>query len=904
MAKKASPTDQGSPPVNQHIKQRSVLSRQMGDTGAATQNPHVAELEILTAQLVQQEAELARLSAENQRLNKEKDQHYTELQIINNIGQTLTEGLDLQNTLERVGERLREALHLKSVGIIANDSQTGLAITYYLYHYGKRVFPEDFSPNKNRLAMRFASRMGGKPLVVNTHAEKYWRKIVGDMLVWPEIPRSFVIVPLLAGRQLVGSITLGDYEEENAFIDLPINMLETIASNMGTAIQNVRLFDETQRLLKETEQRATELQIINNIGQTLTDGLDLNSTLERVGERLRTSLSLETIGIVVFDPKSEFGISHYLYAKGKRVNAEHFSLEKYRLGIRLSMRGGGRSWVVNTNAEKIWLRYGAYGDEIAKSFVMLPLLAGREVIGGITIVDYEKENAFTDLPISLIETIASNMGTAIQNVCLFDETQRLLQETEQRATESQIINNIGQTLTEGGDLESMIQRVGERLQDALNINNIAISIFDEETEHVIAPYMVRNGEQIKLTEENFDLRRYKILIHAWARAGGKGASWVINRDVDKIWRKSWRGPIADDVPKSMVVLPLLAGGEIIGGVSLADYENENAFTDLSVNLLETIASNMGTAIQNVRLFDETQRLLKQTQQRAAELQIINNIGQTITGELDLNIMIEQVGDKLREAFHVGDIRIAVIDEKTGLMISPYVYRHGQRVQYKENWQAKAERYKLAMRASARTGLKTWVVNTNAEKSWRKFATVVDDEVVPKSFVMLPLLVGKEVIGGITIPDYERENAFTDFSVNMLETIASNMGTAIQNVRLFAETKRLFLEAQEARASAEQANKAKSTFLANMSHELRTPLNAIIGFTTIVKKKAEGALPEKQIENLDKVLISSEHLLGLINTVLDIAKIEAGRMDVVPSKFSLSTLADQCATLPHLCSSPM
>jgi signal transduction histidine kinase len=123
-----------------------------------------------------------------------------------------------------------------------------------------------------------------------------------------------------------------------------------------------------------------------------------------------------------------------------------------------------------------------------------------------------------------------------------------------------------------------------------------------------------------------------------------------------------------------------------------------------------------------------------------------------------------------------------------------------------------------------------------------------------------------------------------------------MGTAIQNVRLFEETKRLFKEAQEARAAAEQANKAKSTFLANMSHELRTPLNAIIGFTRIVRKKAEGALPEKQIENLDKVLSSSEHLLGLINTVLDIAKIEAGRMDVIPAKFNLSVLVDQCANL--------
>ena len=80
----------------------------------------------------------------------------------------------------------------------------------------------------------------------------------------------------------------------------------------------------------------------------------------------------------------------------------------------------------------------------------------------------------------------------------------------------------------------------------------------------------------------------------------------------------------------------------------------------------------------------------------------------------------------------------------------------------------------------------------------------------------------------------------------------------------------------------------------MSHELRTPLNAIIGFTRIVRRKAEGVLPEKQTENLDKVLTSADHLLNLINTVLDIAKIEAGRMDVLAANFRISALIDLCA----------
>lgn len=101
------------------------------------------------------------------------------------------------------------------------------------------------------------------------------------------------------------------------------------------------------------------------------------------------------------------------------------------------------------------------------------------------------------------------------------------------------------------------------------------------------------------------------------------------------------------------------------------------------------------------------------------------------------------------------------------------------------------------------------------------------------------------------------------------------------------------ELQEARRQAEAANQAKSNFLANMSHELRTPLNAIIGFTRIVKRKGMDKLEEKQLQNLDKVVVSAEHLMTLIDDILDISKIEAGRMEVELNRFEIEPLIDLC-----------
>ena len=153
-------------------------------------------------------------------------------------------------------------------------------------------------------------------------------------------------------------------------------------------------------------------------------------------------------------------------------------------------------------------------------------------------------------------------------------------------------------------------------------------------------------------------------------------------------------------------------------------------------------------------------------------------------------------------------------------------------------------------------------------------------------MVAPLLAADGVRGLMSVWRMGLGREFDQAELNFLEGLSQQATIAIENARLFSE-------AQEAKQWAEEANRAKSAFLATMSHELRTPLNAIIGFTRIVSRKAKGKLDERQLSNLEKVLSSAEHLLGLINTILDIAKIEAGRMDVTPNEFVPQQLIDIC-----------
>ena len=149
----------------------------------------------------------------------------------------------------------------------------------------------------------------------------------------------------------------------------------------------------------------------------------------------------------------------------------------------------------------------------------------------------------------------------------------------------------------------------------------------------------------------------------------------------------------------------------------------------------------------------------------------------------------------------------------------------------------------------------------------------------------PVLVGREVVAALEF--FACEAVPPDPAlVEVMTHIGAQLGRVVERHRA-AETLR------QAKEAAEDASRAKSSFLANMSHELRTPLNAIIGFTRLVMRRAKDALPVKQFENLEKILASSEHLLSLINSILDLAKVEAGRMEVKPSEFALGSVLDLC-----------
>lgn len=276
------------------------------------------------------------------------------------------------------------------------------------------------------------------------------------------------------------------------------------------------------------------------------------------------------------------------------------------------------------------------------------------------------------------------------------------------------------------------------------------------------------------------------------------------------------------------------------------------------------------------LEEKVEQRTSEVQQRLNELATVNSVTQALNDKLELDKLIELVGNKMKEVFNSDITYLAILDQETNMINFPY--QEGDDM----------EPLKLGEGLTSRiiqTG-KPLLINHDkdivAEYDKHGLKQTGKQAV---SYLGVPIPVEDEIIGVLSVQSMTQEGRFTEEDKNLLSTIAINVGVALHNAELYEE-------AREAKARAEDANEAKSAFLSTVSHELRTPLTSVLGFAKIIRKRlVDKVFPAVQSddpklkrtmdqigENLDVVVSEGERLTSLINDVLDLAKIESGRME--------------------------
>jgi len=733
--------------------------------------------------------------------NASLEQRNAELAIINSIQHGLAAELDFQAIIDMVGDRLREVFNTPDLGIRWHDEKTNLSHYLYAYEHGKRLTIAPRPPTPGGLFETM--RRTRQPLVLNTAAD--YAKMAGGTVPGTDASKSLISVPIISGDRVLGTIVIENYERENAYGESELRLLTTIAASLGTALENARLFDETQRLLKETEQRAAELAVINRIQEGMAAELDFRSIINLVGDKLREVFNTGDIGIRWHDTTTN--LLHYLYeyARGERLD----------LPPRPPAAGGLWSRLVKTRqpvvarspAEMAALGIAVIpGTEQSQSMASVPILGGDRALGVIILENYEREDAFGEAEVRLLSTVAASMGVALENARLFDETQRLLKETEQRNAELAIINSVQAALAAELNIQGIYDAVGDKIREIFQNRDVGIRIYDPKTDLIHYPYTYENGQRLTLASEPLGgtgfaahvLRTRETLVinERMAQAMVKHGSYVLE---------------GTQVEKSAVLVPMVVGDQARGVISMADVERENAFSDSDVRLLQTLANSMSVALENARLFDETQRLFKESEQRAAELAIINSVQQALAAELNMQGIYDAVGDKIREIFHQADMSIRIHDANTDLLHFPYAYQKGKRLPV-----VSMPLGNKGFGAHVLRTRETVVVNQNmAEEAAKYGSTTIAGTQSEKSAVFVPLVAGDQARGLIHLMDVDRENAFSASDVRLLQTLASAMSVALENARLFDETQRLFKESEQRAAELAIINSVQQGLAAEL-----------------------------------------------------------------------------------------
>jgi GAF domain-containing protein/CheY-like chemotaxis protein len=727
--------------------------------------------------------ENARLFDETKRLLAETDERAAELAILNSVQEGLAQNLDMQAMYDLVGDKIQEIFEAQVVDIGIFDFDAALIRYPYVIERGVR-FPDLPTPIENAEMSREVLRTGQPVLVNDVPAwDAEHGRAPGQDVRQGEPALSILTAPLMTSGKVKGRISLQNLDRTDAFSERDVRLLSTLATTLSVALENARLFDETKRLLTETEQRNAELAVINEIGDALGRQLEFDAIIEVVGERLAAMFKTGDMYIGLYDKNSDVISFPYEIDHGRRVHGEPVTL--------------GDGLASRVIRDRKALRFGTTADQDAaggfigtyeegevvsqgESWLGVPIMAGPAAIG-VMVIGNDAKDAFSEGDERVVSTVAASMGVALENARLFDETKRLLTETDERAAELAVVNSVQQGLASQLDMQAMYDLVGDKIQEIFDAQVVDIGIFDVDAGLVHFPYTIERGmrfpdEPIPIgagtTSELITTRQpvYIPDVEVWRDADGKPM-----------------GVLQGEPAKSVVVAPLFAAGEVRGKISLQNLDRTDAFSDADIRLLTTLASSLSVALDNARLFDETKRLLTETDERAAELAVVNSVQQGLASQLDMQAMYDLVGDKIQEIFDAQVVRISIVDRPTGLIRYPYTIERGER--FPDEPQPIG-----GLRAHVMKTRQPLLIGHDIESVFKShgWGFVVQGEAT-QSGVWVPLIAGDEARGVISLQNIDREDAFSESDVRLLTTLASSLSVALENARLFDETKRLLAE---------------------------------------------------------------------------------------------------------------
>src|SRR5262245_8427896 len=687
--------------------------------------------------------------------------------------------------------------------------------------------------------------------------------------------RTNLTVPLIRAGLAIGVISIRR-TEARLFSDKQVALLKTFADQAVIAIENTRLFEAEQaskrELTEALEQQTATADVLKVISRS---ALDLQRVLDALVESAARLCNAYDAAIF------------QVFGDGMRLVAHHGQIPLAGpVGQAFPLVPGhivGRAVIDRRTIQVADTQ--AQADEYPESrsralqlgyrtALAVPLVHAGKAIGVIYIRRSEVR-PFSERQIELVNTFADQAVIAIENTRLFEEVQARTRELtvslEYQTATSEVLGVISRSTF---DLKPVLEAVVERATRLCGATRGHIFRFDGQYLRFAAAYGAWPEFMAYLETHQFS-----------PGTGSVSARAALERRTiqvpDVLIEPGYelRDLVKQQGYRTVLAVPMLREGALLGVIAILR-TNVEPFTDKQVALVETFADQAVIAIENARLFEEVQTRSRELARSVQELEALGVVGRAVSSTLDVKVVLKTIVDR---AVHLSGTDVGSI----------YYYREQVgRFELGETTGLDDEtiaRFRKLDISTGRTGLGEAIAQRQplqVPDVLKRASNPLRDAALEAGLhaaLIVPLLGSEGALGALVL-QRRQAGEFSQAVVNLMQTFADQSVIALENARLFEEI------AQKSR-ELEIASQHKSQFVANMSHELRTPLAAILGYAELIQEGFYEPQGPKSLDALTRIRSNGKHLLGLINTVLDIAKIESSQFTLNMSEYAIESVVE-------------
>ncbi len=468
-----------------------------------------------------------------------------------------------------------------------------------------------------------------------------------------------------------------------------------------------------------------------------------------------------------------------------------------------------------------------------------------------------------------------------------DVTQRKQaeQQLQQQADRDHLLGAIALRIRQSLDLEEILHRTVDEIRQFLHTDRVLVYRFDAHHGVLVAGSVAPewalsrtcDSHQIWYRDEN---ARYE-----------QGQTYVVNDITQQHLPPDYLAFMQQIQVKSKLVVPLLQGDQLWGVLAVHHCGAIRQWQAFEIDLVQKLAVQVAIAIQQAQLFS-------QLQHQAQREQVLNQLGQAINSSLDPDHILQEIVDRTGESFRVDRVLMFTINEEISVrnewLANPSIPSLINQTFSASDWTD------LADPDSEFNQGRTFYVFDMAQLIATPGRQLQVNDGQTLSVLCAPIFIHEKLFGALSLHTTTCYRTFTAEEVQFLQRIAAQTAIALYNAQSYEYLEQLVQqrtqELEQEKLISEAANRAKTEFLTTMSHELRTPLNAVLGLSQVLQREIFGSLSAKQLEYINHIHSSGEHLLMLINDILDLAKVEAGRETLVPTVVAAHDLCDYCLAM--------